>query len=72
MDILSIDKNSSGRGCVEPIKQTEDGRFTTTRRSDDGYLLASRDGEAEISENESVRMISKRDVIKLDRASFDL
>lgn len=72
MDILSIDKNSSGGGCVEPVKKTEDGRFTATRRSDDGYLLASRDGEIEILENESVRMISERDVIELYGTSLEL
>jgi hypothetical protein len=72
MDILSIDENSPGGGCVEPVKQTEDGGFTASRRSDDSYLLTSRNGKSEIFENEPLRMISERDVIKLDRTSLEL
>ena len=69
---MPIDKNSSRGRCVEPIKQTEDGGFTAARRPDDGYFLACRDGEREIVENESVRMISERDVIKVNGSSFKL
>jgi hypothetical protein len=64
VDILTIDKDFSGRGCVESVKQTKDSGFTTARRSNDSYLLTGRDIKIEISENESVGMISKRDVIK--------
>lgn len=72
MDILSVDKDLSGGGRVESVEQTKDGGFTTARRSNDSYLLAGRDRKGEILENESIRMISKRDVIKLDGTSFKL
>ena len=72
MNILTIDKDSSGGRRVESVKQTKDSGFTTTRRSDDSYLLAGRDRKTEILENESVGMISKRDIIKLDGTSFKL
>jgi hypothetical protein len=70
VDILTIDKNLSRGGRVESVKQTKDSGFTTTRRSNDSYLLASRDRKTEILENGSVRMISKRNVFKLDGTSF--
>ena len=64
VDILTIDKDLPER--VESVKQTEDSGFTTTWRYNDSYLLAGRDRKTKILENESVGMISKRDVIKLD------
>jgi hypothetical protein len=70
LDILTIDKDLSGGGRVESVKQAKDSGFTTTRRSNDGYLLAGRDRKSEILEDESVGMISKRDVIELDGPSF--
>lgn len=72
MDILTIDKDLSGGGCVESVKQTKDSGFTTAGRSNDGYLLAGRDRKTEILENGSVGMISKRDIFKLDGTSFKL
>lgn len=72
MDILAINKDLSGGGRVESVKQTKDSGFTTTRRSNNSYLLAGRDRKTEILENGSVGMISKRDVIKLDGTSFKL
>ena len=72
VDVLTIDKDLSGGGSVESVKQTKDSGFTTARRSNDSYLLAGRDRKGEIFENESVGMISKRDVIKLDGTTFKL
>ena len=72
MDILTVNKDLSGGGCVELVKQMEDGGFTTTGRSNNSYLLAGSDGESEISKNELVWMISKRDIIELNGTSFEL
>ena len=72
LDILTIDKDFSGGGCVESVKQTKDSGFTAARRSNNSYLLASRDRKTEIFENESVGMISKGDIFKLDGTSFKL
>lgn len=44
-DVLSVDKNPAGGGLVEPVKQTEDGRLAASGWTDDGNLLARRDGE---------------------------
>src|SRR5215510_13647420 len=48
----SIQQYLTGRGCIEPGQQAQEGGFATAGRTQDGSMLPSGDGEGDLRERE--------------------
>ena len=63
---LPVDEYSTRVGSVESIEESKDGGLPTSRGTDDGYFLSGRDGEGDIFENKTVRVVSEVDLVESD------
>lgn len=69
IDILIVNQNPAWRWPVEFIKKSENSRFPTPRRTDNGHLRPGWDLEAQIFEDRAIRMISKIYIFEAYRTS---
>ena len=67
-DIAAIDQNASTTGIIEAREQTQHGRFSRTRRSDNADDLAGLYFERDIPEHLCFVVIAKRDIFECDCA----
>lgn len=72
VDVLVIDEDSTRGRAVEAVKETYDGGFSTARGSDESYFLAGRNGEGKITEDGSIGVIGKVNVIKPNRTTSEV
>jgi len=63
---LPINEYSTRGGSVESIEEPEDGGLPASRGTDNGHFLSGGDGEGDVFEDETVRMISEVNLVEGD------